>query len=84
MNLCRYSSGAASLAAALWVISGVEAAEFRRLDGIHRIEKKVEVTQHAMLLARDKDSGACGTGMKLCPSTLEGGCCPDDYDCAKE
>lgn len=83
MRLWRCPSTASWLAAALWAVSGARAAEFKRFDGVHRIEK-AEVTQRAMLLARDEDSDACGTSMKLCASSLNGGCCPDNYDCAKE
>lgn len=26
----------------------------------------------------------CGAGLKLCPRSLDGGCCPDDHDCARD
>lgn len=62
----------------------VEAAEFKRHDGIHRIEKKAQITDRAVLDLGRRDNGICGTSMKLCPSSFDGGCCPDNYDCAKE
>ncbi|KAH7153301.1 hypothetical protein EDB81DRAFT_452797 [Dactylonectria macrodidyma] len=75
----RCRSSVASLAVVLWAAS-IEAAEYRRFDGVHRIEK-AQVTEPAVLAKRDD---VCGTSMKLCPSSLDGGCCPDEYNCAKE
>ncbi|CAM1510578.1 Fc.00g009130.m01.CDS01 [Cosmosporella sp. VM-42] len=71
----------ASLMAALWTVT-IEAAEFKRFDGVHRIEKKAQITARAVLGRRDE--AVCGTSLTLCPSSLNGGCCPNDYDCAKE
>ncbi|KAH7250705.1 hypothetical protein B0J15DRAFT_47915 [Fusarium solani] len=76
---CR--SCVALLLAALWATS-VEAADYRRHDGVHRIEKKAQITAPAVLNRRDKEQ--CGAGEKLCASSLDGGCCPEGYDCAKE
>lgn len=60
-----------------------DAAEFRRLDGVHRVEKRApEVTPAPVL--HERDDAVCGTSLKLCPSSLDGGCCPDDYECARE
>lgn len=70
----------ASLMASLWATT-IEAADYKRFDGVHRIEK-AHVTEAAALGPRD--DGVCGISMKLCPSSLSGGCCPDNYDCAKE
>lgn len=70
-----------SLMGVLWALS-VEAAEFKRFDGVHRIEKKAQITERAVLGRRDDE--VCGTSMQLCPSSLNGGCCPNNYDCAKE
>lgn len=78
MRLWRLSPAAAA-PVLLWAVA--EAAEFRHLDGVHRIEKKAEITQAAFLEKRQEDGGVCGTSMKLCPSSKEGGCCPDNYDC---
>lgn len=79
MGLWRVSP-AASVPLLLWAVA--EAAEFKHLDGVHRIGKKAEVTERAVLDKRqDENNGLCGTKMKLCPSSLEGGCCPDNYDC---
>ncbi|PHH71398.1 hypothetical protein CDD80_5302 [Ophiocordyceps camponoti-rufipedis] len=52
-------------------------------DGIHRIQKKAPTTREARLHARD-DANTCGGGLKMCPSSLGGRCCPDNYDCARE
>ncbi|KAI6781597.1 uncharacterized protein J7T54_005308 [Emericellopsis cladophorae] len=66
------------------------AAEIRHLDGIHRVEKKAETTARAHLPSADavvdkraKDNGEdiCGTSMKLCPESMKGGCCPENYSC---
>ncbi|KAF4589890.1 hypothetical protein GQ602_003779 [Ophiocordyceps camponoti-floridani] len=52
-------------------------------DGVHRIQKKTPTTRQARLHARD-DANTCGGGLKMCPSSLGGRCCPDNYDCARE
>lgn len=60
----------------------VSAAEIKRLDGIHRLEKKAQITDRPVLHRRQEDS--CGTGSSACPASLNGGCCPDGYGCASE
>ncbi|RKL08501.1 hypothetical protein BFJ68_g9085 [Fusarium oxysporum] len=70
-----------SVVGAFWAL-GVEAADYRRHDGVHRIEKEAQITQAAGLGRRAE--AQCATSMKLCPSSLDGGCCPENYDCAKE
>jgi hypothetical protein len=72
---------AASLLSAFWAW-GIEAADFKRYDGVHRIEKESQITQAAGLGRRAEEQ--CATSMKLCPASLNGGCCPENYDCAKE
>ncbi|KAH7320794.1 hypothetical protein B0I35DRAFT_477344 [Stachybotrys elegans] len=76
------------LCAALLALRFVHAAEFRHLDGVHRVEKRAQITAPAVLLARQDDGGAdfCGTDSSLtaCPASLNGGCCPQGYDCARE
>lgn len=83
----RYQSYGLGLAA-FWALltPTTNAAEFKRLDGIHRLEKKdAQITAAPEFLKRqDNGDGACGTSMNLCPSDLDGGCCPDGYECAKE
>ncbi|RCI17021.1 hypothetical protein L249_3090 [Ophiocordyceps polyrhachis-furcata BCC 54312] len=49
-------------------------------DGIHRIGKQAQTTRPARLHARD-DGNTCGVGMKLCPKSLGGRCCPSNYEC---
>lgn len=73
----------ASLVLALWG-GAAEAAEYRRLDGVHRVEKKAQITARAVLNMRDDGDLVCGASSKLCPSSLDGGCCPNDYDCATD
>ncbi|KFA74697.1 hypothetical protein S40288_03961 [Stachybotrys chartarum IBT 40288] len=60
----------------------VSAAEIKRLDGIHRLEKKAQITDRPVLHRRQE--GTCGTGSSACPASLNGGCCPDGYGCASE
>ncbi|KAH6896594.1 hypothetical protein B0T10DRAFT_454500 [Thelonectria olida] len=70
--------------AALWAVA-VEALDYKRYDGVHRVEKRApqpQITKGPILERRDDN--VCGTSEKLCPSSLDGGCCPEDYDCAKE
>ncbi|RDA83602.1 hypothetical protein CP532_2868 [Ophiocordyceps camponoti-leonardi (nom. inval.)] len=49
-------------------------------DSIHWIEKQAQTTRPARLHARD-DGNTCGVGMKLCPRSLGGRCCPTNYEC---
>ena len=51
------------------------------LDGVERMAKEPEITQHAVLEPRDGE--VCGESMSLCPSSMNGGCCPDGYECGK-
>ncbi|WZH39274.1 uncharacterized protein QYS62_000183 [Fusarium acuminatum] len=76
---CRFC--VASLVGAFWTL-GIGAADFRRHDGVHRIEKEAQITKAAGLARRAEEQ--CATSMKLCPASLNGGCCPENYDCAKE
>ncbi|POR32473.1 Uncharacterized protein TPAR_07306 [Tolypocladium paradoxum] len=75
------SSDVLSLALPL-VLSPVEAKASKRHDGLHRVDKKPQMTPPAALARRDDN--VCGASMKLCPSSLGGDCCPDNYDCASE
>jgi hypothetical protein len=91
MRLGRHhtSSGSVrlSLVAATLLLGSfkeVQAAEFRHLDGIHRIAKKAMVTPAAMLYGRDDSNQGCATSYSLCAASLNGGCCPDGYECASE
>lgn len=72
---------AGSLMTALWTIN-TQAAEFRRFDGVHRLEKKAQITQAPSLERRDE--AVCGKNLKQCASSFDGGCCPENYECAKE
>ncbi|CAH0045395.1 unnamed protein product [Clonostachys solani] len=68
----------------LTAVGEVAAVDVKRYDGVHRIEK-AQITARAILEQRDgMTAGVCGTSSKLCPASLDGGCCPDDYDCARE
>jgi hypothetical protein len=64
---------------------GVGAVDFRRVDGVHRLEKKAQITSPAKLQLRKVDGqGACAESLTLCPLSDGGGCCPDGYQCARE
>ncbi|KJZ74429.1 hypothetical protein HIM_06239 [Hirsutella minnesotensis 3608] len=67
------------LAFASWVIGST----LSHHDETHRIAKRPHITPLARLHARDA-GGACGTGMRSCPSSLGGSCCPENYECARE
>jgi hypothetical protein len=75
----------AVLAATLQSIQ-VSAADYRRLDGVHRIAKKALITAPAQLLDRrdGEASGTCASDLSLCAAEFDGGCCPGGYECAKE
>ncbi|PHH87778.1 hypothetical protein CDD83_8421 [Cordyceps sp. RAO-2017] len=60
----------------------VEAEALERHDGVHRLAKRPYTTQAAVLLRRRGPDDVCGVSMKLCPASLGGKCCPDDYECA--
>lgn len=66
------------------LLSPVEAKSFKRHDGLHRVDKKPQTTPPAVLGPARRDDGVCGVSMALCPSSLGGDCCPDNYDCARE
>ncbi|KAI9163114.1 hypothetical protein HJFPF1_04712 [Paramyrothecium foliicola] len=74
-----------ALATAFYSI-GSQAMDHKRLDGIHRVEKKAQITAPAQLQARAGDAAlsSCATSLTLCPSDMGGGCCPDGYQCAAE
>ncbi|KAJ6439374.1 salicylate hydroxylase [Purpureocillium lavendulum] len=71
-------------AAALVVATEANTSPKRYDDGdVHRMEKRApQVTRRAVLMDKRDDGGACGLSMKSCPSSLDGGCCPENYDCA--
>lgn len=52
-------------------------------DGIHRIDKSPQTTRHRRLHPRDAGH-VCGADMKLCPSSIGGNCCPENYECGRE
>lgn len=85
---CRASSALSLVAAVafLFGVAEVQAAEFRHLDGMHRVGKmEARVTEPAQLFRRQgSDVEACGSSMLLCPSSVGGGCCPEGYECASE
>lgn len=58
----------------------VSAAEFKRRDGVHRLEK-AHVTAVAELGRR---ATVCSTGYAACPASLGGGCCQSGYECATD
>lgn len=73
------------LAAFTALFAATYAAEFKRLDGIHRIEKReAHITAAPADGLKRREEDVCGANMSLCPSSLDGGCCPDGYSCAKE
>ncbi|KAG5660993.1 hypothetical protein KAF25_002636 [Fusarium avenaceum] len=76
---CRFC--VTSLVGAFWTLS-IGAVDYKRHDGVHRIEKEAQITKAAGLARRAEEQ--CATSMKLCPASLNGGCCPENYDCAKE
>lgn len=66
------------------ILGLAHAAEFKRLDGVHRIPKgDPQITAAPAGLER-RAEGVCATGLYLCPSSLNGGCCEDGYECASE
>ena len=67
----------------LIAVGVAQGVDFKRYDGVHRVEKRAQVTEIAVLPRADGDK-VCGAGLKLCPQSDDGGCCPENYDCAKE
>ncbi|KAH0496147.1 hypothetical protein TgHK011_003526 [Trichoderma gracile] len=57
----------------------VDALVIRRHDASQRMAEPPQTTQRATSLQR-KDE-VCGVNMKLCPASLGGNCCPENYDC---
>jgi hypothetical protein len=57
-------------------IRGADASHLRAKETVHRVEKVLVTAQ----LDR-RDSSSCATNNYLCPSSLNGGCCPNRYAC---
>ncbi|KAK1967643.1 hypothetical protein LY78DRAFT_702097 [Colletotrichum sublineola] len=64
-----------------WLVVKTSAAEFKRRDGLHRVEK-AHVTVFQDLNRRD--TATCATGYVACASSLNGGCCQSGYVCATD
>lgn len=76
--------------AALWAIA-VEALDYRRFDGVHRVAMEAMEVMEAMEpqitkgpRLRRADESACGADSSLCPSSLNGGCCMSGYECGTD
>ncbi|PNY25685.1 Uncharacterized protein TCAP_04377 [Tolypocladium capitatum] len=78
----RSSVGNALLLYVPLALSPAGAEPIQRHDGLRRVGKKPQVTEPAVLARRDDN--VCGVSMRLCPSSLGGDCCPDNYECANE
>lgn len=70
-----------ALAALALLSHGVDAAEIRHMDGVHRAAKVDPLVTPAPFLEK-RDQTACPTSYSLCPPNLSGGCCGDGYSCA--
>lgn len=58
-----------------------------RLRGRESSSPSASTMRLAVVLAAPltrRDDGVCGAGMRLCPPSLGGDCCPGDYECARE
>ncbi|KAK3392592.1 hypothetical protein B0T20DRAFT_60120 [Sordaria brevicollis] len=56
-------------------------------DTIHRVPKKPQITpppQPLRLKRRGDDDLTCPVNHSLCPESMGGGCCPDQYECASD
>ncbi|KAL0940430.1 uncharacterized protein CTRU02_203193 [Colletotrichum truncatum] len=73
-SLCALGVGLSLL------VRSSSAAEFRRHDGIHRLEK-AHVTAFADL---ERRAPVCSPGYTGCPSSLNGGCCESGFACATD
>jgi hypothetical protein len=50
----------------------------------HRVEKvQIQVTA-LPAFARKREATMCASDYNLCPASLQGGCCPDRYECATD
>ncbi|KAK1779388.1 hypothetical protein QBC45DRAFT_137217 [Copromyces sp. CBS 386.78] len=67
--------------------SQTEAALLEK-DTVHRVPKKPQITPPPQPLLRLKRRGddhlTCPVNHSLCPESLGGGCCPDQYECASD
>ncbi|KAF6813522.1 hypothetical protein CSOJ01_04544 [Colletotrichum sojae] len=71
-----------ALSLGLGLVGGrASAAEFKRRDGIHRLEKAPQITAIAELGRRD---ATCEAGYSACPASLGGDCCQTGYACATD
>ncbi|OHW96495.1 hypothetical protein CSPAE12_04875 [Colletotrichum incanum] len=64
-----------------WFVGKASGADFKRRDGVHRIEK-AHVTVFQDL--NQRDTATCATGYSACASSLNGGCCQSGYACATD
>ncbi|KAK1596718.1 uncharacterized protein LY79DRAFT_647671 [Colletotrichum navitas] len=64
-----------------WLVGKTSGAEFKRRDGVHRMEK-AHVTVFQDL--NQRDTATCATGYSACASSLNGGCCQSGYACATD
>ncbi|KAK1521026.1 hypothetical protein CABS01_05531 [Colletotrichum abscissum] len=63
------------------LVRAVEGAEFKRRDGVHRLEKAHVTVFHDL---NRRGTTTCATGYSACPSSLDGGCCASGYACATD
>ncbi|KAK0388178.1 hypothetical protein NLU13_4423 [Sarocladium strictum] len=83
------SIGSLSWPAALMLALGTSVAvsiDVRNLDrGQEMAEdcRRARTTAPAVLNARNTDK-LCGTGLRMCPSSVSGGCCPDAFSCGTD
>lgn len=64
-----------------------QAEALLKKEMVHRVPKKPEITpppQPLRLKRRGDDDLTCPVNHSLCPESLGGGCCPDQYECASD
>lgn len=81
------------VAFSIMILFGMEAmasqaeAGLLERDTIHRVPKKPQITpppQPLRLKRRGDDDLTCPVNHSLCPESLGGGCCPEQYECASD
>ena len=59
-------------------------ANLKKYAQLQEVEKKSPQITQRPILGRRNASQVCASGHNLCPNSLGGGCCPDNYKCAKK
>ena len=64
------------------VTMGIDVRQLERVQVLED-DKRAHITALAVLEIREEDK-VCGTGLRMCPSSASGGCCPENFSCGTD